>query len=173
MIVQASPSFEELILGHRHLVGRTVTQWWHVSGVRALGRDEAEGVGNEALCRAARDYDPAQGRFQPLAITYIRNSLLKVAAHEGRTERIENPDRLPERGGLARRRTDVGWVEDVLYSLEQADRSLLMRRFGLRGCPVETTAEIAASDGVTVRTVQARLKSALARARSTLGHERP
>lgn len=166
MIVQAKPSFDELVIGNQRLVGAVVKQWRHVSGVRALGWDDACGIGFEALCRAARDYDPGQGRFSTLAGVYIRNAILSEARRECKTASLENPDNLTER---PRQRYDiraVGWVAEVLDKLTPTDRALLRRRYGLQGCPAETTAQIAAADGVTVRTVRCRLRRVLERARS-------
>lgn len=80
-----------LILQFQHLPAHVAQRLWPSVRARVDSWDDLVSVGYVALCRAARDFDPARGvAFKTLGYTYVRHAMLKAAAEGTTVIRVPN-----------------------------------------------------------------------------------
>ena len=105
--------------------------------VRALGREEANAVGNLALCEAGQTFDFERGvQFKTYAASSIRKAVL-TAAHE-----LHNPDRTLDHEPTDIRADSVldrDFLQRQLPDLSARENAVLQLR-ELQGLPWETVA---------------------------------
>jgi RNA polymerase sigma factor (sigma-70 family) len=162
-----------LIAHHLRLVAREA---WRVD---PTGRHHEAlcDAGVEALCHAARAFDPARGlRFSTLAVLAIRRRMLNARRDAARApvvlpwadEPPASADPLPDPADTVAAQDLAARLRAALAQLSPADRALLAVRFGLDGADPASRAAVARRLGVTPPAVARRERRALARLRAAL-----
>lgn len=135
-------------------------------------RDREECLSDAAL-RAwtqIEKYDPKKGSFTTWLTVLTRNTALNRARGlrppvEELDDRIEAPNSDPEKLLLEKERRDA--LGAALRALSHQDRLLFYRKYYYR----QSTAQIAAETGLSVRAVEGRLYRIKTRLKKTLGGE--
>ena len=115
-------------------------------------------------------YDANRGSFTTWLTVITRNTALNYARRkspetEALPEQMEAPDSNPESILLARERKQA--LQRVLMALSISDRTLFYRKYYYR----QSTAQIAAETGLTLRAVEGRLYRVKQKLRKELGGE--
>lgn len=113
-------------------------------------------------------YDPKRGSFTTWLTVITRNTALNCARKkhpetEALSEQMEAPDSNPEDILLARERKHA--LRQVLAGLSLSDRTLFYRKYYY----CQSTAQIAAETGLTLRAVEGRLYRIKQKLRKALG----
>lgn len=181
-----------LVAENLRLASWFVNRYWHLPGVRRLGREEAESVCHDALCDAALTWDPARGKFSTFAHLLMRQRLFVAAVEEvGPIKVSARALRAPSTVSLSTRifapgdrkctefghflaapaledstqmREDLARLGAALNRLRPWQREYLERRY-LKG---ERLRSIAASRGVSHQAIGQSLRKALRQLRRAL-----
>ena len=77
----------KLVETHLHVVDRVIRQRISPSGRPLMSYDDFYQIGCEALCRAAMQYEPARGSFEPFGYRYVYNAIIDHCRAQNRVSR--------------------------------------------------------------------------------------
>ncbi len=142
--------------------------------------DDLVSVGNEALLRAARTFDPARGiPFGSWASVVVRNALNSAARKAGNRRKHETaageaiaaaPDARGDEGDELEQAAVARLWASLVDRLASRERDLVRAVFGLTGLGETTRTDLARQLGLTKARVGQVVKAALAKLRD-LGQE--
>lgn len=83
----------DIVMANRGLIATAFKTYfpWIAKQCRHL-REDFEAIALFSLAKAARDHDPAKGKYSTVAITYIRNDVLNEVAKHKRVKWMRTDD---------------------------------------------------------------------------------